>query len=252
MASETASDLALPAQDESPGAARAERARVVSAELEEIFGRPPAEAERPIPHARARTPLEPGVRPRRRFSATTLGAVGAAALAGLAAGSLLVKPPPRHAAKPHPAALSVVMVPPQPLPQAADAALAEPAPPPAQLAVAPPLARVGPFPAAPLAHAVRQKARRHATSYADLLTADRRLRAAYAGAIRAGAPRPVILADRDRWASLRRRERDPMKLAAAYRNLAHHLDRAAAEARHREARNGRRSFFHPRFAPWWG
>ncbi|MDE2487932.1 MAG: hypothetical protein KGO51_11085 [Alphaproteobacteria bacterium] len=248
MASETASDLAFPPHDATPASARAERARSVSAELEAIFGTPAPPAERDLKAPKVARSPRPAAAPRtRRFTAAGLGAVGAAALAGIAAGSLLVQPGPHHAKAPAAPSrpLPIDIVQPQLIPEAADAALAAPPPAPERVAERP-------NPAPIQRHAVRARPRLRAGAYTELRAADHRLRVAYAAAIRAGAPRPVILAERERWASLRRREANPVRLAAAYRSLAEHLDHAAAEARRREARNHRHRFFHPRFAPWWG
>lgn len=243
MASDAASQLGIPSQDPIPGASeRRDRARSVSADLEAIFGQPrpvetPARA-RPV----GRAPRRDSEDAPRRLSAATLGGLAAAALAGIAAGSLLVKVPHRAApsaaasgnALPHRGPLPVEMVPPPQIPQASDAALAAPA----ETAEA----------LAPARHA--QAKPRHAGPSAETVrAADRRLRTAYEAAIRAGAPRRLLVDSRDRWASARRREaRDPAKLVASYNAIAADLTRAAAHSHNRPAR---RSLFHPRFASWW-
>jgi hypothetical protein len=251
MASDTASELLSPPPDARAAEGRAQRTRAVSADLEAIFGRPVATAEPPAPAARVA--FAPQTAARRRLPAASLAALGAAALVGVAAGALLTPPPKHPAAAPaasHPAALPVEIAPAPKVvatvPHAADAALAQPRLKPA--AEAPrPAARPAP---APRRHVARARAGRHGDAYAELKAADRRLRGAYAAAIRAGAPRSVIVDKRDRWDRLRRREAEhPARLAAAYRDLAHDLDRAAASAHRRPAH--RRSLFHPRFAPWW-
>ncbi|HEX3700168.1 MAG TPA: hypothetical protein VHV27_05780 [Phenylobacterium sp.] len=241
MASDIASEFAFPLQDQTAAAERSGRARSVSAELETIFGRvAPGAASRARPRV-ARSP-HPGGTARRRISAASLGALGAAALAGLAAGTLLMRRPPPPA-KPHPAALPVEMVAPAQTPQAADAALAAPVAAPGEAAVA----QARPASPPPAARHVRP-----ARSYAALKAADHRLRAAYSAAIRAGVPRARLAEDRDRWASVRRRDAsDPVRMTATYASLARDLDRAAAEARRPARRAPRRSFFHPRFLPWW-
>jgi hypothetical protein len=155
---------------------------------------------------------------RRRLSNPSLGGVAAAALAGLAAGTLLVRSPkPAHAPlKPHPAALPVEIAPAVQTPQAADAAMAHAPPNPA--------ARQAPPPAT----AVPRDASPHA-DHAAMRAADRRLRAAYARAVHAGVPRALLAEDRDRWISARRRfANQPERLVAAYDSLARDFDRAAA------------------------
>ncbi|HEV2531237.1 hypothetical protein [Phenylobacterium sp.] len=238
MASDAASSFGLPLHDPA-GGERRDRARSVSADLEAIFGETTAAPPEPRARRVARAPLAPGHRVR-RLSATTLGGLAAAALAGLAAGALLVQTP--HGARPprtHPSAIPVEMVAPLQTPQAADAALAAPAP-------------VEAASTGPAASALRH-ARPRATGYAQVQAADRRLRAAYAAAIRAGAPRAILVDDRDRWASLRRRgARDPAGLVAGYGALTRDLDRAAARSRGREVRTSAgRDRFLPRFRPWW-
>jgi hypothetical protein len=245
MASDAASSFGLPLHDPA-GGDRRERARSVSADLEAIFGEPRAAPAEPRARRVARAPRAPGERVR-RLSAASLGGLAAAALAGIAAGALLVRTPGASApaaARVHPAAIPVEMVPPLQTPQAADAALAAAAP-------------VEASPARPVMTAARPAPRhirvQHASSYAQVQAADRRLRAAYAAAIRAGAPRTILVADRDRWATLRRRAgRDPAGLVAGYGELARDLDRAAARGHVREYRaSAPRGRFHPRFRPWW-
>ena len=236
MASDAVSHLGLPLQDPA-----------VSADLEAIFGRPPPASGAAKPRAArvARTPGAGEAHGLRRLSAGSLGALAAAALAGIAAGSLLVKAPGRMAQSgaPPPAALPVEMLPPLQSPQAADAALAA-------VAMAPVETHAAPISAARTVHTGRHAARAH--TYAQVVAADRRLRAAYATAIRAGAPRALLLEDRDQWASLRRRAaRDPVRLVAGYDAIARDLDHAAARTRARPVRTAARGRLRPSFPAWW-
>lgn len=249
MASDAASHFGLPLQDPVAGEPeRRDRSRSVSAELEAIFGEPRASGAVPGPGAVGRAPRRSLVSsPPRRLSPASLGGLIAAALAGIAAGSLLVKAPlphrPTAAAPtlPHPDALPVELAQPTETPQASDAALAAPAP--MEVAQAPAAAHAPAL--AP--HAVARP--RHASaSFAQAQAADRRLRAAYAAAIRAGAPRWVLVDSRDRWSEARRREaHDPARLAASYNAIAADLN----HANRLHARPAHRSLFHPRFASWW-
>jgi hypothetical protein len=237
----------LAGHDPTGSAERRDRARSVSSDLEAIFGQPrPAGAE---PRARRMSAAQRRVEgePAHRLSAASMGGLAAAALAGLAAGALLMKAPdkPASLARSHPAALPVEMIAPPQTPQAADAALAAAAPVP--VAPAPTVSNAS----APALHS--GKPRRAGLGYAQVQAADRRLRGAYAAAIRAGAPRAVLVENRDRWASLRRRSADdPARLIAGYGDIARDLDRAAARSRGREIRASEpRSRFRPRFKAWW-
>jgi hypothetical protein len=222
--------MTFPFNDPLATAERTGRARAVQADIEGILGEPVPASARPLGAARVdRRPRDAGSR--RRVSMASLGGVAAAALAGLAAGTLLMrspKPAPAPvAAKPHPAALPIEIAPPVQTPQAADAAQAHAAP----------RAAVVEAPAAATPAAPRAKAA-HA-GHVSVRSADRRLRAAYAQAIRAGVPRALLAEDRDRWASARRRfAHDPARLIAAYESLTRDLDRAAAgPPRGREGRH---------------
>lgn len=239
MASDAVSHLGLPLRDPA-----------VSADLEAIFGRPPPASGAARPRA-ARVGKARGAGEAhglRRLSAASLGALAAAALAGIAAGSLLVKAPGKTPATPapHPGALRVEMLPPLQTPQAADAALAA-------VALAPVETHAAPISAAHTVrtvHAVRHAARPR--TYAQVVAADRRLRAAYAAAIRAGAPRALLVEDRDRWASLRRgAAHDPARLVAGYDAIARDLDHAAARSHARPMRTAAHGRFRPRFPAWW-
>lgn len=235
MASDAVSQLGLPLQDPA-----------VSADLEAIFGRPPP-ASGAARRRAASVPKAPGVSQAhglRRLSAASLGALAAAALAGIAAGSLLTGAPGRTPAMqaPRPAALPVEMLPPLQTPQAADAALAA-------VAMAPVETHAAPISASRTAPTPRHAARPH--TYAQAIAADRRLRAAYAAAIRAGAPRALLVEDRDRWASLRRRAaHDPVRLTAGYDAIARDLDQAAARSHARPVRTAVHRF-RPRYPAWW-
>ena len=93
-------------------------------------------------------------------------------------------------------------------------------------------------------------------SYAQVDAADRRLRDAYDGAVRAGVPRGEIIAARDRWSAARHRAaHDPLGLVADYGDIADDLDRASRHASSRASAgayaredSGR---FQPRYAAWW-
>lgn len=251
MASDTASHFGMPLQEPAPGASdRHDRARSVSAELEAIFGEPKPAETAPRAGTVGRPPRRDAGSAPRRLSAATIGGLTAAALAGIAAGSLLVKAPPFTARAStiavskaqiipgrtlaRPTALPVEMATPAPTPQVSDPVLAEPA---------------RPLQPAPLPRARLHSRVRHAASDAEVRAADRRLRAAYAAAIRAGASHDLLVDDRDRWASARRREaHEPARLIASYDAIAVDLNRTAT---HRHVRPPRRSFLHTRFASWW-
>lgn len=76
--------------------------------------------------------------------------------------------------------------------------------------------------------------------YASVLAADRELRRAYAGAIRAGVAPRVLVDVRDRWASLREEGAGrPRQLVGDYNDLASDLGEAAKEARLNRRADGR-------------
>jgi len=255
MASDAPPHLDAPQNSDDPAAEPANRARSVSADLEAIFGRA-ASAEAAAPRAsRIRGARRGGGETRRpRLTLAGVGGVAAAALAGIAAGSLVVRPPhaartaePPTAAAP---ALPAIATPPASLPVemvAPQAAQAEVLP---AAAAAPPASVKAAQPTR--AHAVRKpKAPRGCCSYVQVQAADRSLRAAYAGAVRAGVSRDEIAAARDRWSATRRRSaHDPIRLVANYRDIADDLNRAAARARVHPARE-RYARFQPRYAAWW-
>jgi hypothetical protein len=256
MASDADLDGALRGPDE-PAAERSSRAGAVSSDLEAIFGHT-APAETAAPRARRIGVARRGGGPeaaRPRLTLAGVGGVAAAALVGIAAGSLLVRAPhpprtatavaasapPLPAIGPAPASLPVEMVPPLQAPQAAATALAA-ATPPAQVKAARPIR----------ARAVRKpKAVRGCCSYAQVQAADQRLRTAYADAVQAGVSRGEIGAARDRWSTTRRwSAHDPIRLVADYGDIADDLNRAAARARVHPARE-RYARVQPRYAAWW-
>lgn len=78
--------------------------------------------------------------------------------------------------------------------------------------------------------------RRRACFHAQVMSADRRLRRAYARAGDAGVSRPVMIAYRNRWAGLRRQAiHNPGRVVAGYGAMATELGR---EARNAERRYG--------------
>jgi hypothetical protein len=180
----------------------------------------------------------------RRFAA--VGGVVAAALAGVAAGALIGRAHPFHPSRPAtpvqtPAAAQAVAQGPTSswddsmIVYAPSRRTAKPA---ASAHVAP--ARSA-KPARTASRPKAAKARRTSSRCADLgrhgrvacqrrmlRAADGNLRRAYARAIRARAPRAVLLRYRNDWAQLRRQAvRRPEQTAAAYNQLARELARAA-------------------------
>lgn len=228
---------------------RRELSRAIRADLEEIF-QPvtPSAASRP---PRVRTFVARSAEARER-SPARWGALAAAALVGVAAGALIVKPPvpgPAAASAPAPAALIVASVAPAPAATAAAAprpAIAWPEPPPAAApakvraqpvkAAAPRVARPKPTKAVAgksgsRCERLRGDARARC-AYPAVIAADRRLRQAYASATRAGVPRATLVSYRNRWASLRHRaDRDPGRVIAGYQDMAGDLRRLADRER---------------------
>jgi hypothetical protein len=255
MASDAAPQLELPPDDgpASPAAERVVRAHEVSADLEAIFGQA---VQPPVAEARARAQAPTRrVGPReasRRNKLAGVGVVSAAALAGVAIGSLLARVPqfartPAPAASaPQPEPAHLTSLPVQPLPplentQAVDEPLvASPAP-------TPPKAK----PRVVRAHArtARPPRASHACcSYAQVQAADRRLREAYAVAVRKGVPRSEIVTAHNRWSAARRRAaRDPVRLIDDYRDITDDLNRASNRT-YARSDGGR---FQPRYAAWW-
>jgi hypothetical protein len=213
-----------------PSRSPADLSRTVAADLEGIF----AGFQGASPRSGAPSPAR-RLAPRRAgaLRLPMIGGVAAAALAGVAVGSMLGEraspPAPSLAAGPAP---NVIQPSPRP------AAPLSPAPP-VQLAAAPKPAPVEAEPEVkkPVvkASAVKRKpksppraTRRHA-SRSEVLAADRRLRRAYASAIRAGVPRPVLVSYRNRWDRLRRSAWDePARLVRGYGALTRDLSAEAA------------------------
>ena len=209
----------------------------VASEMEAIFvaatGLPSRPRTEPAPRPKARF-LSPSAPSARKPAQGVAGALAAAALAGVALGAILSGSPlalHRSASAPAPAAVAA----PERLPVSTGAPYA----PEPTLTV--PLAverrglqrAVSPAVARPV---VRQIAHRSAgdacraarCTHSELMAADRRLRVAYAKAVRAGVPRPVLVSYRNRWASLRHDAVDrPNQVANGYGAMAGDLNRMA-------------------------
>jgi hypothetical protein len=237
------------------------RAREVSADLEAIFGQP---AQLPMPASHARSEVasrRPGPREAaRRNNMASVGVVSAAALAGVAIGSLLAhvpqfaRPPFLAFAEsapqpqpepPRPATLPVLVAPPSQAPQQVVDV---------PVATAPEPTAAKPKPRKVRTHArTPRPARPGYASYAQVQAADRELRDAYAVAIRKGVPRSEIMEARDRWSAARHRAaHDPLRLVDDYRDIAHDLNRASDRTYARQdAHQDRGGRFQPRYAAWW-
>ena len=161
-----------------------------------------------------------------RVPFATFGSLAAAGFVGLAGGALLP-----HGARGTP-----------PAPNPAATATAAPAAVPIQVAEAPtvtlPPTDAGPIPvldntpvAAPTMHKALLKRAKSAHRYGgprDLMAADHRLRVAYSHAVRAGVPRHVLVAYRDRWSDLREDASwRPDRVAAGYGRMTDDLERLA-------------------------
>jgi len=210
-------------------------AQVVAQDLEAILLRNGAQApSRRRLRLGASAPMaDRGVhRPERR--AAKLGAMIAVAFVGVAAGAMI----PRWHAKPAPAS------PPSVAPVLAAPAFSPPGLAPARVVT--PAAAVEPKvePArSPKARPDRRAPSRRASAatpcgadgrcgHADVMAADRRLRRAYAAAVRAGVSNAVLDDYRDRWSSLRRRApEEPRRVTVGYRRLATELESEAARPR---------------------
>jgi type IV secretory pathway VirB10-like protein len=238
---------------EDPQTARQTLSSSVSAELEAIFhppkgAAPPAGSSAVRGFGGARTASQPHGR------AARLGALAAAALVGLGVGAAVMD---RRAPEPRPAPQATRSVPvvvaqrPEP---PAPAAAADPLPAPVWPATPGPIAVTGPAaePRPQAAKAVAKTKRsaakieraadgrcetlrganRARCAYPQVLAADRKLRRAYAQATRAGVERARLVSYRNRWASLRHRaDEQPMRVIAAYSDMAQDLSRLAREAR---------------------
>lgn len=211
-------------------AARAALSRQIGAEMDAIFaGVRLAEAGPTRAYTRmAANDLHRRGGPR----LASLGAIAAAALVGVAGGALIGRSPdprPRTAqvalATPAPVLPIEVRTPePAPLPQTTLLPTVDPALVPAATRPKPAVTRA--------AHSCAAGR----CTRAEVMAADRRLRAAYARAIRAGVPRRVLVNYRDRWARLRWTSSDePHRLVDGYRLLASGLARAAQDERGRHS-----------------
>ena len=201
--------------------------RSVADDLEAIL--PPGESAPPV---RSRLRLGAGAAstaraPERR--AARLGVLLAVACLGVSAGALLAHLPGRSPPPPRPP-----LALPQPEAFAPALALrpAIPAAPPAvhaALTQASPARRPVVQTPASRAHAAPQVCGAHGRcGRADVMAADRRLRSAYAAAVRAGVARPVLASYRTRWARLRpRAPTDPARVVVGYRGMASDLERLA-------------------------
>lgn len=252
MASEVVAPTIDPLAGVEPAPLSSHRAAAgdVARDMESIFGSAPAHAAPPPPRRSARRDAAPPEARGSRLAA--VGGLAAAAFLGVAAGAFLMTDHAPTGPKPPLRALPVEIaqaraapapgpIEPLPLPQSLQAAT----PPGAAPVEAPPQVRPA-----------RVRASRHVTrgccGYVQMAAADRRLRAAYAEAVRAGAPRPLLVSYRDRWAEVRRQgAHEPRRLVEGYGALAAGLDHAAAEARAHSRRYADRRGWRPRYAPWW-
>jgi hypothetical protein len=151
---------------------------------------------------------------RGRISVATLGVIAAAGLIGLSLGAMIARSPPAHPAT---AAVVTNAPPPWPEPQLLEASLA----PPASRGLPRRAGDGGP-----------RAACAPRCSHTDLMAADRRLRAAYSRAVRAGVPRRVLVAYRNRWADLRHDAVwRPSRVASGYGAMAGDLNRMAQRRR---------------------
>ena len=199
----------------------------VSADLAAIFAEPPTGVAGP-----GASKVRAVVGRRGRLSFATLGSIAAAALVGLTGGALLSRP---KADAPRP---STPATPAPTLPvQVADGPT-----------VTLPTAHEGPIPVldnAPLmpkpalhkAGLRRNKANVHRHGVRpDLMAADRRLRAAYSHAVRAGVPRHILAAYRNRWEDLRQDATwRPQRVAAGYGEMTEDLERMSKRPHGRSA-----------------
>lgn len=227
-------------------------ARSVADELEAIFPSP-SEGRRPIRRrlgsGRGRA-TDAGARPAGKVAAW--GAVIAAALVGVSAGSLMPRgrAPIPEANLPTDRPLAVAAATPAPAPVAASPpVLPSPGPlaPPVAAATAPvkavdraaePVRRPATVARKAAVKRSTKPARPKTTlaacggsrcTHSDVLAADRRLRRAYSAAIRAGVSRAVLVDYRNRWARLRHRApREPALVVARYSAMARDLNRYAS------------------------
>lgn len=214
---------------------RIARSRAVAADFEAIFGgMRAAEAAGAVGRVRAARPLEPRpVLPRPSAQLATLGAFSAAALAGLAAGAILMQPD-RPGPTRSEAPLRVVTNEPlsmQPEPYFPLSTGLENMPAPVAMTPPPQIQRAS-APAPVRAQRPNAAGCGRRCSYAEVMAADRRLRAAYERAARSGVSRAELVAYRRQWDRMRRREADrPQRLVNGYASMASELSRLARDAR---------------------
>jgi hypothetical protein len=208
----------------------------VSAEMEAIFldatGRPSTRRAQ-LAEAFEVSRIAPATPRRPMMSPGSLGAVAAVVLAGLSAGAVLMSqrsappvaqaaPPPITAPVSSASPPAIVAVTSQGPDQTAAPALR-----PLIKASAPPRRAV---------HAARTR-----PSHAELMVADRRLRRAYARAVNAGVPRPILADYRNRWDDLRHEASwRPERVRVGYDAMTRDLTRMSSPPlRHRSGRERR-------------
>jgi hypothetical protein len=204
-------------------------ARSVASDLEGIFA-PEAATRSTTPSAVRRVAGRGDAR-----GPATIGALLVAGLLGVTAGSLLMKAPGFSKPNPVMAAATPQAAPLQGYPWSPEPfaplvpAMVQPVSAPAPARVeAPRPAKVARKPAKPRS----APGCRRGCTYAEVMAADRRLRRAYAGAIRAGVSRGALVSYRNRWAQLRPRARyEPQRVVVGYGALASDLDRMAGRSR---------------------
>jgi hypothetical protein len=106
-----------------------------------------------------------------------------------------------------------------------------------------PVKPAGPIPVLDTAPVRKAAAPRHGhavsgrrANASDLIAADRRLRVAYAHAVRAGVPRHVLVSYRNRWADLRNDANwRPAQVVAGYGEMSADLERMAQRPNNRPA-----------------
>jgi hypothetical protein len=209
----------------------------VSAELSAIFpeiGVGPG----PAPAAESKVRAVTGRR-RGSIAYASLGAVAAAGILGLTAGSTLLRAHPAKVTAPVVAAAPVAAQPVLPVEVAAEPTVS------LHTANLGPIGVAETEPVARPAPAVRRAVattHRHVT-HGDLLAADRRLRAAYSRAIGAGVPRRVLATYRNRWEDLREDASwKPDRVAAGYGAMTADLNRLARRSHGHRPQHGRSLF----------
>ena len=175
-------------------------------------------------------------RPSPRRSSPRLAAVGAfaaAALAGLAAGTVLMQPDPPVAPAEQP--LQVVTNEPllttAPVPSTPLSTGLENLPAPVVMAPPPRIQRAS-APAPIRTERPKTAGCGQRCSYDEVMAADRRLRAAYARAARSGVSRAELVAYRRQWDRMRRADSDrPQRLVRGYGSMTSELSQLARDAR---------------------